>query len=84
MIRIEIVGEAAPPPEPDRVVKFDFRRHANPHSMGTEQQVFLVALAGGANYGGDWYPLKIDGLRKKVYVRKVTFEALGFEVVVEN
>lgn len=85
MIELKIGGEQPTPP--DRVVEFTFRRHEMASTNKPDAQVaFLVGreLTGPGPILTKCYPIKVDGRRQQVTVRRRDFEKLGFTVVVED
>lgn len=84
MIKIEIANEKVAR-EPERTVTFEFRRHDLARSSPTESEtVFLVARDHRYSVFSKQYPVKVDGLAKKMYIRRRTLEDLGFELVIEE
>lgn len=78
-IKLEIVGEKS---EPEKTVKLEFRKSKLSETTRNEDVAFLIAKGAG-NLGSDIFAVRIDGPKKKFYVRKSQIEALGFQVVIE-
>jgi hypothetical protein len=85
MIKLVIAGEA--PPQPERTVRFEFRRHLQAGSSSNPAIDQAAYLEGHDMVGGPFadrlYPVKIDGASKTVEVRQADFEKLGFRLVVK-
>lgn len=80
MIKL-ILAEEEPKPVP--TVRFEFRRHFQASTTkAVEQQAFLTGESEARNI--KVYPVKIDGDRQTVEIRRKDFEALGFVVVVKD
>lgn len=85
MIKLVIKGERPEPP-PERTVEFTFRRHKQAMSTrSVEQTAYLVGIEPShGNFAAEVYPIKVDGERHIVEVRKAEFEKLGFDVIVRD
>jgi hypothetical protein len=78
MIKL-IIGDETPSVE--RTIHFEFRRHAN---VNSQHLAYLVGTDVDRSSLPAIYPVKIDGAKKVVEIRRRDFEALGFTVDVRD